>query len=131
MSQGSGRGQFQFAVDQLLPDHELPDQLLPDHEEPDQLLPDHELPDQLLPFHVPPDQEIPAASRAAMAAESNGLPKMSCSPLRTTPSRVRWSDPRDPSSVPVPVPGATAISSGASRAAENNQRPPGQWAGGR
>ena len=66
------------------PDHDDPDQLLPD-----QLLPDHEDPDQLLPFHVPPDHEFPAASRAAIAAESNALPKMSCSPFRITPSRVR------------------------------------------
>ena len=72
-----------------MPDHEEPDQLLPDHEEPDQLLPDHEEPDQLLPFHVPPAQALLAASRAATATESNDFPKMSISPLRTTPSRVR------------------------------------------
>ena len=96
--------------DHELPDHELPDQLLPlhelpDHELPDQLEPDHELPDQVLPFQVPPDHELPAASRAAIAAESNGWPKMSCSPDRTTPSRVRCSEPRAASSEPVPVDG--------------------------
>jgi hypothetical protein len=100
---------LQELPDQLLPDHELPDQddplqLLPDHDEPLQLLPLqelpdqdeplHELPDQLLPdhdepFQVPPDQLWPAASRSAMAAASNGWPKMSCSPVRTTPSIVR------------------------------------------
>ena len=129
---GRSAGQLQLPVDQLepdqelpdqldpdqeLPDHELPLQLLPDqldplhelplhelplHELPDQLEPDHELPDQVLPFQVPPDHELPAASSAAIAAESNGWPKMSCSPERTTPSRVRCSEPRASSREPVP-----------------------------
>ena len=67
--------------DHELPDHEEPDQLLPDQVLPDQLLPDQLLLDQELPFQVPPDQLCPSASRAAIASESNGLPKMSCSPV--------------------------------------------------
>src|SRR3954453_318714 len=90
----------QGLADHELPDQELPDQLLPDHELPDQLLPDqelpdHELPDQELPFQTPPDQELALASAAAIRRESNGIPKMSCSPARTTPSRVRCSWPRE------------------------------------
>ena len=40
-----------------------------------------------------------------MAAELNGMPKMSCSPWSTTPSIEMWSVPRDASSEPVPVEG--------------------------
>ena len=68
-----------------MPDHELTDQLEPLHELPLQLEPLHELPDQDEPFQLPPDQLWPAASSAAIAAESNGMPKMSCSPWSTTP----------------------------------------------
>ena len=101
--------QLQLLLLQLDPDHELPDQelplqLLPDHELPLHELPDHELllqlepdqelpvqvsPDHELPFHMSPDHERPAASSAAMASASKGWPKMSCSPDRMTPSRVR------------------------------------------
>jgi len=108
---------------QLLPDHELPLQLLPDHELPlqlqslqdfplqdfpDQLIPDHdlplqELPDQELPFQLPPDQELPAASAAARAVASKAWPKMSCSPIRATPSIEMWSTPREISRDPRPV----------------------------
>jgi hypothetical protein len=119
-----GRGdQLQLLLLQLDPDHELPDhelplQLLPDHElpdhelpdqllllqlEPDHELPDHELPDQELPFHRSPDHELPSASSFAMASASKSWPKMSCSPERTTSSRVRCSEPRASSSEPVPV----------------------------
>src|SRR5262245_39944522 len=66
-----------------------PDQLFPDHVLPLQELPLHDEPDHVLPFHLPPDQLLPDASSFAMAAASNGMPKMSCSPDRTTPSRVR------------------------------------------
>ena len=103
----------QLLPDQLLPNHLIPDQLpslqlepdqlLPDQLEPDQLLPDQLEPDQVLPFQVPPDQLLPAASRAAIAGALKSWPKMSCSPLRTTPSAVRWSDPRALSSEPTPV----------------------------
>jgi hypothetical protein len=104
--------------DQLLPDQELPVQLLPDHEEPAQDEPAHEepaqdepaqdepaqeLPAQLRPFQVPPDQLLPAVAAAAMAVELNAWPKMSLSPVRTTPLAVRWSVPRAASSEPVPV----------------------------
>ena len=34
---------------------------------------------------MPPDQLWPAASKDAIAAELNGMPKMSCSPWSTTP----------------------------------------------
>jgi hypothetical protein len=51
-----------------------------------QFRPDHVEPLQLDAFHVPPDQLDAEASSAAIAAESNGFPKMSCSPLRTLPS---------------------------------------------
>jgi hypothetical protein len=39
----------------------------------------------MLPFHVPPDQLEADASDAAIALESNACPKMSCSPVSTTP----------------------------------------------
>jgi hypothetical protein len=104
---------LQLEPDHLIPDQLLslqlePDQLLPDQLEPDQLLPFQPLslqlePDQLLPFHVPPDQLLPAASSAAIAGALKLWPKMSCSPLKTTPSAVRWSDPRALSSEPAPV----------------------------
>ena len=94
---------LQLEPDQLLPDQLEPDQLLPDHLMPDQLLPLQLEPDQVLPFHVPPDQLLPAASRAAIAGALKSWPKMSCSPLRTTPSALRWSEPRAPSSEPTPV----------------------------
>jgi hypothetical protein len=71
------------------PLHELPDQLEPVQLSPDQLLPFQLSPDQLLPFQLPPDQLLPCASSFAIAVESNGCPKMSCSPVRTMPSRVR------------------------------------------
>ena len=90
---------LQVLPDHELPLHELPDQLfplqeLPLHELPDQVLPLQELPlqelpDQLLPFQMPPDQLEPAASSAAIAAALNVWPKMSFSPLSTTPSSVR------------------------------------------
>ena len=85
---------------QLEPLHDEPLHELPDQEEPFQ-----ELPDQLEPFQVPPDQLEPAASSAAMAADTNGLPKMSCSPWSTTPFIEMWSEPRAASSDPVPVAG--------------------------
>jgi hypothetical protein len=98
---------------QELPDHEFPlqefpDQLLPlqelpDHEFPLQELPLQEFPDQLLPFQMPPLQLLPAASRRAIAPESKAWPKMSTAPLRTTPSRVRCSVPRESSSEPIPL----------------------------
>ena len=108
----------QLEPDQLLPDHLLPDQLLslqlepdqlhPHHLIPDQLLPDQLEPDQLepdqvLPFQVPPDQLLPAASSAAITGALKSWPKISCSPLKTTPSAVKWSEPRELSSEPVPV----------------------------
>src|SRR5215475_2239532 len=103
------------ALDQLLPLQLEPLQLEPLHELPDQRrllqleplheLPLHELPDQLEPFHLPPDQLEPLASRAAIEAELKGLPKMSVSPWSTTPSRLRWSLPREASSEPMPVEG--------------------------
>ena len=74
---------------------------MPDHE-----FPDHEFPDQLLPFQMPPDQELPAASAKARSLVSTGRPKMSFSPVNTTPSRVRWSLPLASSSVPPPFAGA-------------------------
>ena len=85
---------LQLLPDHLTPDQELPLQLLPDHLTPDhelplQLLPDQLLPDQELPFHLTPDQLLPLASSAAMASESNGCPKMSYSPVNSTPSSVR------------------------------------------
>ncbi|MGZ4387622.1 MAG: hypothetical protein ACXVZO_11885, partial [Gaiellaceae bacterium] len=88
--------------DQLLPDHELPDQLLPDQLLPDQELPDQELPVQVCPFQTPPDHELPVLSAAASDLVSTGAPKTSCSPVSTTPFCVRWSWPRDASSVPLP-----------------------------
>src|SRR5687767_4574779 len=99
---------LQVEPDQVLPDQVLPDQVLPDHVQPDQLSPLQLEPDQLsplqvLPFHVPPDQLLPAASRTAIAGALKLWPKMSCSPLRTTPASVRWSDPRERSSDPTPV----------------------------
>ena len=84
---------------QLLPDQLLPDQVPLDQLEPDQLLPAQSVPAQLfpaqllpvqvLPFQRPPCQLLAKPSSLAISAESNGLPKMSCSPLSTTPSRVR------------------------------------------
>jgi hypothetical protein len=73
--------------DHEFPDQELPDQTLDDHEFPDQELPLQRSPLQLLPFQTPPDHELPVASAAARAVVSTGAPKMSCSPLSTTPSR--------------------------------------------
>jgi hypothetical protein len=93
----------QLLPDQLEPDHVLPDQLEPDQELPDHVEPDQLEPDHVLPFHTPPDQLLPAASSAAIASESNGMPKMSCSPASVTPFAVRWSLPRAPSRLPVPV----------------------------
>jgi hypothetical protein len=90
-----------------LPDHELPDQEEPDQELPDHEDPDHEEPDHELPFHMPPDQELPFASAAAIVTELKLLPKMSFSPERLTPSLTRWFVPREPSSLPVPVPDVT------------------------
>jgi hypothetical protein len=104
--------------DHVLPDQELPDQVLADHVDPDHVeadhvladhvLPDHELadhvePDHVLPFQSPPDHVLADASAAASTLESTGRPKMSFSPLRMTPSRVRWSCPRELSIEPVPV----------------------------
>jgi hypothetical protein len=60
-------------------------------------------PDHVLPFQTPSDQLVYAASAAAIATESNGLPKMSCSPVSVTPSAVRWSLPRAASRLPEPV----------------------------
>ena len=77
------------SLDQLLPLQLEPDQLLPLQVLPDQLEPDQLLPLQVLPFQLPPDQLLPFASSIAIALELNGMPKMSCSPLRTTPTRVR------------------------------------------
>jgi hypothetical protein len=74
-----------------------PLQELPDHEDPLQ-----ELPVQTEPFQVPPDQAESAASSAAIAVESKGWPKMSCSPWSTTPSIETWSLPREASSRPRP-----------------------------
>src|SRR5690349_9655939 len=117
---------------ELLPDHELPDQELPDQEFPDQLLPDHELPlqelplqelpDQTLPFQVPPLQEAPAASSSAIEDASNAWPKMSISPWSTTPSRVRWSSPRETSSEPVPVPCANRCDEPSNRLSRRRAR---------
>ena len=91
----------QLSPDQLLPDHDAPLQLAPDHEAPlqlapDQLAPDHVLedqdaplhdaPDQDAPFHVPSDQDSPFPAAAAQTDVSKALPKMSCSPLSSTPS---------------------------------------------
>src|SRR5205085_3821282 len=77
----------------------------PLHELPDQDDPLHELPVQTEPFQIPPDQLEPVASSAAIAAEMNGLPKMSCSPWRATGPIEMWSVPRDASREPVPVEG--------------------------
>src|SRR5262245_57429042 len=79
----------QLLPDQLFPDQLFPDQLFPDQTVPSQLLPDQPLPVQMLPFHFPPDQLLAEASSFAIAAALNGWPKMSCSPLSMTPSRVR------------------------------------------
>jgi hypothetical protein len=49
----------------------------------DHVDPDHVDPDHVEPFHTPPDQLLPAV------VDVNGRPKMSISPLRTTPSLVR------------------------------------------
>ena len=65
----------------MLPDQLLPLQLLPLQVLPDQVLPLQVEPDQVLPFQAPPDQLWPAASAVASVAESNGLPKMSFSPV--------------------------------------------------
>ena len=99
---------LQELPDQLEPLHELPLHELPDQLEPLHELPLQELPDQLeplheLPLHELPDQLLPEASRAAMDVESNGCPKMSCSPWRTTPFSDRWPSPRESSSEPLPV----------------------------
>jgi hypothetical protein len=93
--------------DQELPLHELPDQELPDHELPLHELPDHELPDHELPFQSPPDQELPVACNNARVAALIGLPKMSCSPVRVVPSRLRWAWPRAASIEPPPSAGLT------------------------
>ena len=58
------------------------------------------------PFHIPPDQLDPVASSAAIVDETNGLPKMSCSPWSATGPIEMWSVPRDASREPVPVEGA-------------------------
>src|SRR4051812_45310607 len=113
----------------VAPCQAAPDQLEPLHDEPDQLLALqlealHELalhefalhefalqleaaqldPDQLDAFQVPPDQLDADASSAAVADESKGLPKMSCSPVSMVPSgATRWSEPRACSSEPVPL----------------------------
>src|SRR2546425_762258 len=70
---------------QVMPDQLAPDQLAPLQVAPAQLAPLQEEPLQVEPFQVPPDQLEPAASSFAIAAELNGLPKMSFSPCRTTP----------------------------------------------
>ena len=98
--------------DHELEDHELADQELPDqelelHELADQELPDHELPDQELRFQTPPDHDEAAASRVAIADASNCTPKMSRSPWSVTPLFTTWTEPRDSSSEPVPVEGAS------------------------
>jgi len=93
----------QLLPDQERPDQELPDQELPDQEDPDHEEPDHELPDQERPFQMPLDHDEPVAASGAQMAVEKGCPKMSVSPARTMPSSVRWSVPRDASSVPSPV----------------------------
>src|SRR5439155_1483404 len=99
---------LQLEPDQLLPLQLEPDQLLPLQLEPDQLLPlqlpSLQLePDQVLPFQEPPDQLLPDASSTAITGALKLWPKMSCSPFKTTPSAVRWSEPRALSSEPTPV----------------------------
>src|SRR5206468_1030638 len=91
-----------------LPDQELPLQELPLQELPLQELPDHELPlqelpDQELPFQRPPDQELPRPSSVAIVAETNGIPKMSCSPESVTPSLTSLTLPRKRPLVTPPV----------------------------
>ena len=104
----SASGQPQLPVDQLLPDHDDPDHddpdhVEPDHVEPDNVEPDHVEPDHVEPDHVEPDQVPPDQLLPAVPGR-NGFPKMSMSPLSTTPSRVTRSVPRDSSTKPRPVP---------------------------
>src|SRR6185369_4525531 len=58
-------------------------------------------PAQVAPFHEPPVQEAPFDSRAASAAVSTGLPKMSRSPSSAV-TRETTTVPREPCRVPVP-----------------------------
>ena len=98
---------------QLEPVHEDPVQLEPVHEEPVQLEPVHEQPVHEEPVHEepvheepiqsPPVHELPEALIGAHWAVSKALPKMSCSPLSSTPLSVRRWVPRDVSSEPRPV----------------------------
>ena len=85
------------------PLHELDDHELALHDEPLHEEPLHDDPAHSEPFHQPPDHELALASSSAIAAESKGLPKMSCSPTSSIPPFVTWSDPRASSSRPVPV----------------------------
>ena len=85
------------------PLHELDDHTLALQDEPLHEEPLHDDPAHSEPFHQPPDHELALASSSAIAAESKGLPKMSCSPTSSIPPFVTWSDPRAPSSEPVPV----------------------------
>ena len=93
---------------QVEPDQVEPDQVEPDQVEPLQVLPDHVDPlqvdpDQVEPLKTPPFQALLLSSAAAMAADDQVLPKMSCSPLSVTPPRATWLDPRAPSREPLPL----------------------------
>ena len=59
------------------------------------------------PSHVPPVHTVPWLVRDAHWLATHGRPKMSRSPLSTTPSEATRTLPREASSEPVPVAGGT------------------------
>src|ERR1035437_5340352 len=73
---------------------------------PDQPDPDQPLPDQPLPLKVPPFHADALASAEPIEPLLQALPMMSVSPERVTPWATRCIEPREPSSVPVPLLGA-------------------------
>ena len=89
--------------DHVVPDQVVPDHVVPDQVVPDQVVPDQVVPDQVVPFQSPPDHVVPWVAIGGQMLESNVIPKMSCSPSRTTPLSSRWSLPRESSRLPVPV----------------------------
>jgi hypothetical protein len=103
------RRPVQTSLDQRRPDHSWDDQTSlaqrrPDHMDPDQvvavqLLPLKAEPDHMRPFQVPPVQAVPAARLEARGAVETASPKMSRSPLSSSPLSTRWAVPRAPSRV--------------------------------
>ena len=89
--------------DQRCPDQRWPVQSTPSHKAFDQRAPSHVSPDQRWPFHSPPFQLVPFHEACDHRWPFHALPKMSCSPVRATPSMRTCTLPRAASSEPRPL----------------------------